>query len=324
MDYNSKLIIISEGQKQGVSSTCKKYNISRTLYYRWLKKYKAFGIKGLNPNPKQFHPPNKTSMETEALILRLIKKHPHYGPREIKYIADGLNIILSESAVYNIMKRNNLNTKQKRLRYSKKKDIPINLKNPVQSSLNSGECWFFWTTSYGDFLNIGLLYEYTIYDYKSRLACTRLYNNLSIDNFEDILSAVAIPISHSLSMNPKHLCFLDDFKVKSLSLQSINQVLENNLFDISLFELSEKQSIDEINELRQNYTHGCLSYLMALLRKEESFQSIKSGLQSYVRNYNINNKQLYSEMHCSPIEYHIRLAKKDMILPLWAYIERDY
>ena len=110
MDCNQKFQIITEGQKYGVSEACKKHNISRTLYYRWLNRYKTLGMKGLEDIEKRFTPANKTSPETAVMLLSLIKNHPNFGPRELKYRLDAIGFNISESAVYNIMKRNQLSS----------------------------------------------------------------------------------------------------------------------------------------------------------------------------------------------------------------------
>ena len=326
MDKNTKFNIISEGQKNGVSLTCEKYNISRTLYYRWLSKYKTFGVEGLETTQRCFTPKNKTAPDIESTVLSLIKKYPNYGPREIKYLLDDFGYKLSESATYNIMKRNNLNTKQKRRAYSSKKES-ISYKNylPIED-FKSGECWLFWTTFYGDFEGLGKIYEYTLFDYKSRIACSRLYNKLSIDNFEDILNAIAIPVAQNLCIEPKYLCLFDDYKNidKKTALNKTHSILKNNELDIDMFLLQDQDILIKANTLRQEYNHSCLSHLIPLIHKKIDFKDIKIHLQNYIRDYNIKNKQSYDNEFYSPVEYHINITKKDMILPLWAYMEREY
>jgi transposase len=328
MDRDSKFNIISEGQKFGVSSTCKKYNISRTLYYRWLKRYKTLGIKGLDDVEKKFVPVNKTKPEIIATILNLIKKHPNYGPREIKYLLEEIGYNVSESAVFNTMKSNNLTTRAKRIKFSKKKEKKITRNYPDFDNLKSGECWLFWTTSYGDFENIGTIYEYTIMDYKSKIACTRLYNQFSMENFEDILTAVALPVAQNLSLEAKHLCFFEDYKIiekqKDSFLSHIYTIVQNSGFDINMHLLKEDDTLIKTEELRKDYTHHCLSFLMPFIHRGLSFNELKIHLQRYIRDYNINHKSSYDGELYSPVAYHVKSTNTEMILPLWAYIERRY
>ena len=193
--------IISEGLANGVSVTCRKYNISRTLYYRWLKRYKSKGIDGLEDVKKDFIPINKTDIEIEDALLNLIKEYPHYGPRALNYLFDELGYKISESAVYNIMKRNQLTKKEDRIKFAKKQDSKVITSIPPLTMLKSGECWIFWITDYGSYKITGNIYEYTFYDLKSHIACTRLYQEVSLENFEDLLAATAMPVAQTLHMN---------------------------------------------------------------------------------------------------------------------------
>lgn len=327
MDKQLKFNIITEGQKNGVSLTCKKYNISRTLYYRWLERYKANGINGLDEiKKKKFTPVNKTKPEVVSMILNLIKKHPKYGPREIKYLLEDIGLNVSESAVYNAMKKNNLTTRHKRISFSSKRDKNISRNYPDFDLLNSGECWLCWTTPYGEFRDMGPIYEYTIFDYKSKIACSRLYNQMSAENFEDILLAVAIPVAQTLNLNPKYLCFFEVDKMKSKQqFSSLSQTIVQNIGnDVSIHVLKTSEDLVRFEDLRKNYTHQCLSFIIPLINNGVSFNALKIHLQNYIRDYNINFKQDYGDNLYSPVEYHVELSNSEMILPLWAYIERQY
>lgn len=328
MHRDLKFNIISEGQKLGISATCAKYNISRTLYYRWLSRYKKLGLKGLDDIEKKFSPINTTKPEIVSTILSLIKTHPDYGPRAIKYLLEDIGYDISESAVYNVMKRNNLTTKSKRVKFSTKKDKKITRIYPCFEDMRSGECWLFWTTHYGDYESLGTIYEYTIFDYKSRVACSRLYNSLSQECFEDLLTAAAIPVAQSLAFDIKHLCIFEDQdnkrKLMESTLSNINEIFHNNGYEITMYLLKEENQIDALRELRKNHTHSNLSYLIPFIHKNISFNSLKIHLQKHIRDYNLNIKTLYSGELYTPVEYHVKSTGTDMILPLWAYIDRKY
>ena len=44
---DEKLSILQEGENNGVELTCRKYNISRSLYYRWRNSFNRQGPDGL-------------------------------------------------------------------------------------------------------------------------------------------------------------------------------------------------------------------------------------------------------------------------------------
>jgi len=47
---DEKLSILQEGENNGVELTCRKYNISRSLYYRWRNSFNRQGPDGLAPS----------------------------------------------------------------------------------------------------------------------------------------------------------------------------------------------------------------------------------------------------------------------------------
>lgn len=329
MQRDLKFKIISEGLKNGISITCKKYNVSRTIYYRWLKRYKSKGIDGLEDIHKDFIPTNKTPIETENDLLNLIKEYPHYGPRAIKYLFDELDYNISESAVYNIMKRNNLTKKESRIKFAKKQEHNITDSIPSLNELHSGECWIFWITNYGYFENVGNIYEYTLYDLKSKIACTRLYNEVSFDNFEDILTAAAMPVARTLNLKINYLCFCENSKLLKQSGKNfkskINKIISDNGFDFKIrILLHTNDDLDKIDELRKKYTEGCISFLMTLINGQISFSELKIKFQDYLRNYNINYTSIFDNEEYSPIGYHNKLTNTKLILPIWGYIDRKY
>jgi len=69
MEGEDKLSIITEGLTSGVSTTCRKHGISRTLFYRWLKRYKEAGLSGLSTAKRVSPPHNKTRDETISRLL---------------------------------------------------------------------------------------------------------------------------------------------------------------------------------------------------------------------------------------------------------------
>ncbi len=328
MQRDLKFNIISEGIQNGISVTCRKYNISRTLYYRWLKRYKSHGIEGLSDIKRQHQPKNKTSPEVEQVLFKLIRTYPRYGPKAIKYLLEELDIYISESAVFNVMKRHGLTNKESREKFAQQKEIDITRVLPSLNQIESGECWLFWITDYGNYDHIGPIYEYSFMDYRSRIACSRLYSHISYNNFEDLLTAVAIPVAQSLSLRATYLCFFQDAKVigqaKNIFRSKISRTIKENGFDVQIHVLRPNDDLDKIIELRNQYTEACISYLMPYLSEGMAFADLKMQFQHYVRSYNMSQQQTFTEGVYSPVEYHNKLTDTKLILPLWAYIDRAY
>lgn len=328
MDRQAKLTIISEGQKYGVTRTCEKHDISRTLYYRWLKKYESLGMEGLDSGRRTSVPVNRAPDEVTERVVTLIRSYPSFGPREIKYLLEEIGHDISESCVYNIMKRLDLSTKEKRVKFSRKK-LPSPLGDtPDFQTSGCGECWFFWITVYGGLKESEKTYAYTIFDYKSRVACSRIYEELSMDCFEDLLTAAALPVAQSLGFNTRYLCFLEDGSLpcrnRSAFLGSVHKILQSSGFDPMVYFLKSEELSTEIDQLKKEYALHALACIIPHLHKELPFSEIRLILQRSIRSYNLRHRTYYGEILASPLEYHSKATGSSMILPLWAYIDREY
>lgn len=328
MNSKQKQQILAEGQAQGITSTCEKYGISRTLYYRWLKRYETGGMTGLETIRKTQPPKNRTPKELEEKVLKLLRTYPALGPREIKYLLEEIGIQLSESAVYNIMKRYHLSRKEQRLAFSKKKLRQTTSGILPYETAQSGECWFFFITSCGTWKEGKSLYIYSIIDFQSRIACSRLYETLSMDCFEDLLTAAALPVAQNLNFQTRYLCFLEDAQLqcknKTLFEELVHGILHASGFDPELHFISTEALPTEILKLREAYTRICLSGLIPLMPKAENLSYLKISLQREIRNYNLSHKTPYGETLLSPLEFHMNSAGVGTILPLWAYMDREY
>jgi len=71
---------------KNITSTCKAFNLSRTIYYEWLRRFNQLGYLGLmdkeKSKPKM---PNQIKPDFEAIIYNYIVNYPTHGPRRIAY-----------------------------------------------------------------------------------------------------------------------------------------------------------------------------------------------------------------------------------------------
>jgi transposase InsO family protein len=97
-------------QNRNVSKACRYFGISRDTYYRWKRAYKEKGDNGLiNQKPCPENPKLRTNPEVEEKILYL-RKNYHLGQLRIKWYLERYHEIqISEGAVYNVLKRNDMN-----------------------------------------------------------------------------------------------------------------------------------------------------------------------------------------------------------------------
>lgn len=337
MDKEKRLAILLEGQKNGVQQTCSAHGISRTLYYRWLKRYKDEGLNGLNPISRHFVPANRTPASVERTLLSLVQRFPAYGPRALLYELQRLDLQLSESAVYNMLKRLKLTQRQQRQRFVRsrlpetKRDLQQthqqgSLTPPNLMTEPSGAAWFFWSTPLGDFNGLGPLYLYTVMDFHSRIACSRLYPTQNSAMLLDLLTAVALPVAQTLNLDIHYLYLPSDESRATggpRALPDIQGALTQSGFEVSLWTTLSEGDTQHIDVLKASYNRGALELLLAQ-SNPLTLSDLRYALQDYMRDYNLQAPVHPPELGLSPLGYHARAAQTETILPLWAYLHRDY
>ena len=114
-------------EHKNISYTCKVLNLSRTIYYKWLKRFNKLGYLGLQDKVKRKpNMPNRIKPDKEQIILNYIINYPTHGPRRIANELKQQGITISETGIYNVLKRKSLNHRLDRLFYAQEKsDNPV-------------------------------------------------------------------------------------------------------------------------------------------------------------------------------------------------------
>ena len=105
---------------KNVASTCRHYGITRQTFYTWEKRYKSEGESGLRERSKapKFSP-NATSSEVVGKIIYL-RQNYHFGPQKISmYLARYHDVTISNSGVWRILKKFELNRLPSSQRYKR-------------------------------------------------------------------------------------------------------------------------------------------------------------------------------------------------------------
>ena len=105
---------------QNVAQACREFGISRTLFYRWRKRFLAYGPDGLHPGrggASRGRPP-ELSVQAEREILALALAWPTWGPARLalqlrRSEHGGLQV--PPSTVYRLLCRTGLQTRWERL-----------------------------------------------------------------------------------------------------------------------------------------------------------------------------------------------------------------
>lgn len=78
--------LIKSGESRGsFGELCKRYGISRKNGYKWLHRYEAQGVEGLqDQSRKPHHQPARSKEKTEQAVLDLRENHPCWGGRKLR------------------------------------------------------------------------------------------------------------------------------------------------------------------------------------------------------------------------------------------------
>lgn len=116
-----RLRLMTRAQALGnVSQACRELGISRSLFYRWRKRYLAYGPDGLHPRRLAARPgrPPMLSVQAERAILALAVTWPTWGPLQLALqlrLPEHGSWRVAPSTVYRLLRRCGLQTRWERL-----------------------------------------------------------------------------------------------------------------------------------------------------------------------------------------------------------------
>ena len=116
-----RLRLMARAQALGnVSQACREFGISRCLFYRWRKRYLAYGPDGLHPRRRGARPgrPPTLSVQAERAILALAITWPTWGPLQLALQLrrpEHGSWQVAPSTVYRLLRRSGLRTRWERL-----------------------------------------------------------------------------------------------------------------------------------------------------------------------------------------------------------------
>ncbi len=122
MDERIKFIGYYLDEELSLSALCRAFGISRKTGYKYIGRYKEFGLDGLKDRSRAPHNhPNAVSIAVEEAILRLRSNHPTWGPRKLRAWLLHRRPRLqwpASSTIGDILKRHGLTVPRRRVRRS--------------------------------------------------------------------------------------------------------------------------------------------------------------------------------------------------------------
>ena len=69
-----RLAILQEGEREGQTTTCRKYKLAPSLYQRWKNKYLLKGVEGLKQSYKRIDPHLRELEEENERLKKIVAK----------------------------------------------------------------------------------------------------------------------------------------------------------------------------------------------------------------------------------------------------------
>lgn len=322
-----------------VTQTCQDFGISRTVFYRWKRRYETYGLDGLEDKiPAKPQMPNRVNAVTEKAILEQISKTPKDGPRQISYMLNHMGYIVGETGVYKVMQRHNLTKRTLRIAYAKghareRSDIrqlaKIDIKLKQQAHQFPGYLTMETLKEWQPCKGHGKIYFYAIYDVYSKWGLIKLFPDKASINIAEIfvhriaplMKIFNVPIQNVLSEQ------LPEFEECWEYRWQAEKAIGKGRLANSIWELPESRK-DLIQPI-DNFTNLIFQALDELIikRYEQSnnggkigFAELESMLEICMGHYNFKDPQSGK----LPTEIVLDFVERQGVdldtLPLWVYI----
>ena len=273
-----------------------KYGFSKKWYYKWLKRFLKYGDEGLKNLPrKKPLMPHALGWAQKIRIMDYIYDNPTHGPQRI---ASEQIPRISAKTVWNVLKKENLNTRRKRRLWAHAQGKPVltekekhclAAKDRHVESSSPGELVSIdsFTTS---IKGLSKIWQYTACDTYSSYGWAKCYYAKTSDNAVDFF------INHILKNCP-------DFKIKRVltdrGVEFYSHLCKDYdpYFTSCLKAHSVKHTVTKVAHPwtngyaeRLNQTIWQEFYLCRLSRPYASIDALNKDLQKFMRDYNFNRR----------------------------------
>ncbi len=318
---------------------CLYFGISRTLYYRWQKKYLELGLEGLeNISPQKPTMPNQVDKKTEKAILEQVIKTPKDGPRQICYTLNQHGTMIGETGVYNVMKRFGLNHREDRIAYARqqaKKKRSLRQLSKLDIKLKMEE------NQFPGFLimetlrerqlakGYGKLYFYALYDVYSKWGMIHLFKDKHSINLAELNAQKIDPLMKTFNIKvmnviSEQLPVFQDYWDRRWQPGNvgIRTFKKSNMWELTSNDMEILKPINQFIEsifaamelsLEEQYRTGAFVGKL-------SIDILETQLIEALKQYNFKQ----TDHGRPPVEYVMNYLREQGIdpetLPLWVYL----
>jgi len=193
-------------ENKNITFTCKVFQISRTIYYNWLKRFIKYGYLGLRDKIKRKpRMPNQIKPEKEKIILNYIMNYPTHGPRRIANELKQQGTTISDTGIYHVLCRKGLNHRLDRLFYAQEKSHhPVVTERYLREIIKrqrihidahySGYLFCQDTCYVGTIKGLGRIYQQTGIDAYSNFGFAKVYRDKTAGSAIDFLKTKVLPV----------------------------------------------------------------------------------------------------------------------------------
>ena len=273
---------------------CYKYRISKKWFYKLRNRFLSEGYEGLKDKVRNTsNRPHRISWEQRLKILDYVYYNPTHGPMRI---AEDPSVEVCPATIWNVLKKENLNTRMKRRLWAEHQGRPVltkkehqirSAKNRHVESYSSGELVSVDTFNFS-VKNLGKLWQYTACDTYSSYGIAKIYQERTSDNAIDFI------INHVVKKSPPE-------KIRRVLTDQGSEFYNarfkdtESAFTRALRLYSIRHSVTKVAHPwtngyaeRLNQTIWQEFYLCRLDKPYTSIEDLNEELDSFMRYYNFN------------------------------------
>ena len=309
---NYKYSVLEHAYKnKNISNTCRLFNVSRTVYYKWIKRFNKLGYSGLvNRQKSKPKMPNQIKPEYETIIYNYIRDYPTHGPRRISNELKAQGILISETGIYHVLKRKGLNHRIDRLFYAQEhSDNPVITERYLREVEKREETHieafypgylFCQDTFYvGTIKGLGRIYQQTGIDTYANFGFAKVYTNKKAGSAIDFVKTKVIPVYAMFNIRLDRI-LTDNGKEYTTHWVNAKHDYEMFLASCGITHTKIKPRCPKSNGMVERFNRTLLEefYQIAMLKKVyTSLEQLQDDLDKFIYYYNFKRTNQGYRLH---------------------------